>query len=42
MLDLDLLGNRQRAPDGAGIHQDPVVHEKGGRALSEPFTAKRA
>jgi len=29
VLDLDLLGHRERATDSAGVDEDAVVHEEG-------------
>ena len=39
VLDLDLLGHRERAPDGSGVDQDAVVDEEGRRPLALTFTA---
>ena len=40
VLDLHLLGDRERAAHGAGIDKDAVVHEKCGRPLPQPLAAK--
>ena len=42
VLDLDLLGGREGAADGTGIHENLVVYEKGRGPLSLPLTSERA
>ena len=40
-LDLDLLGHRERAAHGAGVHQDPVVDEERRGPLPQAFAPER-
>jgi hypothetical protein len=41
MLDLHLLGDRERPPHRAGVNEDAIVNEEGGGTLSLPFAAIR-
>src|SRR5712691_6603727 len=39
VLDLDLLGDRERPAHRAGVHQHAVVHEEGSGPLARPLAA---